>query len=60
MAIESDQVARLLVELGERTPRIESIVQEADAPRWAIELEDGLVVLAELDADRSKLSLETD
>lgn len=60
MAIDSDQVARLLVELGERTPRIESIVQEADAPRWAIELEDGLVVLAELDADRSKLSLETD
>ena len=60
MTIDSDQVARLLVELGERTPRIESIVQEAGAPRWAIELDDGLVVLAELDAARSRLSLETD
>ena len=60
MTIDSDQVAQLLIELGERTPRIESIVQEADAPRWAIELDDGLIVLAELDADRSRLSLETD
>lgn len=60
MAIDSDQVARLLVELGERTPRIESIVQEADAPRWAIELEDGYVVLAEFDGGRNRLSLETD
>src|SRR5688572_14374140 len=60
MNIDSDQVAQLLVELGERTPRIESIVQEADAPRWAIELEDGLIVLAELDQERSRLSLETD
>jgi hypothetical protein len=60
MTIDTKQVAQLLVELGERTPRIESIVQEADAPRWAIQLDDGLVVLAELDADRSRLRLETD
>jgi hypothetical protein len=60
MTIDSDQVAQLLVELGERTPRIESIVQEAGEARWAIELDDGLVVLAELDAERSRLSLETD
>ncbi|VTU33072.1 Tir chaperone protein (CesT) [Variovorax sp. PBS-H4] len=60
MSIDSNQVARLLVELGERTPRIESIVQEADAPRWAIELDDGHVVLAELDQERSRLSLEAD
>ncbi|WP_162586880.1 type III secretion system chaperone [Variovorax sp. RA8] len=60
MNIDSDQVAQLLVELGERTPRIESIVQEAGAPRWAIELEDGLIVFAELDQERSRLSLETD
>jgi hypothetical protein len=60
MNIDSNHVAQLLVELGEHTPRIESIVQEADAPRWAIELEDGLVVLAELDQERNRLSLETD
>jgi hypothetical protein len=60
MTIDSDQVAQLLVELGERTPRIERIVQEAGEARWAIELDDGLVVLAELDAERSRLSLETD
>ena len=60
MTIHPDQVAQLLVELGERTPRIESIVQEADAPRWAIELEDGHIVLAELDEERGRLSLETD
>jgi hypothetical protein len=60
MSIDSDQVAQLLVQLGERTPRIESIVQEAGADRWAIELADGLVVLAELDEERSRLSLETD
>ncbi|VTU28217.1 Tir chaperone protein (CesT) [Variovorax sp. PBL-H6] len=48
------------MELGERTPSIESIVQEADAPRWAIELGDGLVVLAEFDQERSRLGLETD
>ncbi|GAA4339500.1 hypothetical protein GCM10023165_18900 [Variovorax defluvii] len=58
--MDSDHVARLLVELGGRTPRIESIVQEADVPRWAIELEDGLVVIAELDQERTLLSLETD
>jgi hypothetical protein len=52
--------ARLLVEVGERTPHIESIVQEADAPRWAIELEDGSIVLAELDEGGGRLSLETD
>lgn len=60
MTIDSDQVARLLVEVGERTPHIESIVQAADAPRWAIELEDGSIVLAELDEERGRLSLETD
>jgi hypothetical protein len=60
MNIDSDQVSQLLMELGERTPRIESIVQEAGALRWAIELEDGLIVLAELDQERSRLSLETD
>lgn len=60
MTIDSDQVARLLVEVGQRTPRIDSIVQEADAPRWAIELEDGSIVLAELDEEQARLSLETD
>lgn len=60
MTINSNQVARFLVELGERSPCIESIVQEADAPRWAIELDDGLVVIAELDEERERLSLETD
>lgn len=60
MTIDSDQVARLLVEMGERTPHIESIVQAGDAPRWAIELEDGSIVLAELDEERGRLSLETD
>ncbi len=59
MNMDSDQIGQLLVALGERTPRIESIVQEADAPRWAIELEDGLVVLAEFDRERSRLCLET-
>ncbi|MGK6306736.1 type III secretion system chaperone [Variovorax sp. DT-64] len=60
MNMDSRQTARLLVELGESDQRIESIVQEADAPRWAIELEDGSIVLAELDEDRGTLSLETD
>lgn len=60
MTIDSNHVARLLVEVGERTPHIESIVQAADASRWAIELEDGSIVLAELDEERGRLSLETD
>lgn len=60
MTIDSHRVAQLLVEVGERTSRIDSIVQQADAPRWAIELEDGSAVLAELDEERGRLSLETD
>ncbi len=53
-------MARLLVELGESDPHIESIVQAADAPQWAIELADGSIVLAELDEDCGRLSLEMD
>ncbi|VTU28248.1 Tir chaperone protein (CesT) [Variovorax sp. PBL-H6] len=60
MTIDSDQIARLLVEVGQRTPRIESIVQEANSTRWAIELGDGSIVLAELDEERGRLILETD
>jgi hypothetical protein len=60
MTIDSRQTARLLVKLGESDQRIESIVQEADALRWAIELEDGSTVLAELNVNRGTLSLETD
>ncbi|MDR6537723.1 type III secretion system chaperone [Variovorax soli] len=60
MTMDLNRAAQLLVELGERTPSIESIVQEAGAPRWAIELDDGLVVIAELDEERGRLSLETD
>ena len=48
------------MELGKCTPRIESIVQDDDLPRWAIELEDSLVVLAEFDGARGRLSLEVD
>ena len=63
MTMGSEQVAKLLVELGERTPQIQNIVQEEEAeeakPRWAIELEDGSVVIAALDTDHRKLSLET-
>jgi hypothetical protein len=58
--MDSRHTAQLLVELGESDQRIESIVQEADAPRWAIELEDGSIVLAELDEGLGRLSLETD
>lgn len=60
MSIDSNQVSRLLVELGERNPRIERIVQEADAPRWAIELVDGIIVFAELNQERGRLNLQTD
>lgn len=60
MTIDSEQIVRLLVALGERTPHIQGIVQEAGAPRWAIELEGDVVILAELDAERDRLSLETD
>jgi hypothetical protein len=60
MNMDSRQTAQLLVKLGESDPHIESIVQEAEAPRWAIELEDGAIVLAELDEGRGRLSLEMD
>ena len=60
MTIDSEQMAQLLVELGERVPRVQGIVQEAEAARWAIELEDETVILAELDEGLGRLSLETD
>ena len=60
MTMGSEQVAKLLAELGERKPQIQSIVQEAEKPRWAIELEDGSVIVAALDTERRKLSLSGD
>jgi hypothetical protein len=53
MTIDSGQVAQLVVEWGKRTPRIESIVQEADAPRWSIERDDGLGARARFGSKRS-------
>ena len=60
MIIDSEQMTRLLVEIGERTPQILSVIQDAGAAQWVLELEDDVVIIAELDANGGTLSIEAD
>jgi hypothetical protein len=55
-----EQTTQLLIELAGSTSRIEEIIQEAYAARWAIAMDDQMIITAELDARRGVLNLATD
>ncbi len=60
MTSNADTIAHLFAQLGPDYPQIDAIAQDADADRWAIEFDDGTIVVAELDSSSQIVTLSSE